>query len=86
MISHAILKRKQALQQRQTHQSKNQNYRQINAIMGEEKKEIIQKKFDQICNVQYHNRKDQEMTKKLPPAVNNAIARKKRKKESGLLY
>ena len=67
----------------QTHQSKNQNYRQISA--STEKENTNQQKFDQTRNVKYHNRKDPEMAKRLPSTFNNAIARKK-KKEIGPLY
>ena len=44
-----------------------------------EKENISQQKFDQIRNVKYHNRKDQEMSNRLPPTFNNAIAREKKK-------
>ena len=50
--SHATHKRKQISQQTQTHQSENQNYRQISATIGKENRS--QQKF-----VKYHNRKDQ---------------------------
>ena len=52
----AIHKKKQISHQTQTHQSKNQNYRQISATI--EKENTSQQKFDQIRNVKYHNRKD----------------------------
>ena len=80
--NHAIHKRKQISQQKQTHQFKNQNYRQISATR--EKENTSQQKIDQIRNVKYHNRKDPEMTNRLSSTFNNAIARKK--KESGPLY
>ena len=75
--SHAIHKRKQILQQTQTHQPENQNYRQISATI--EKKNTSQQKFDQIHNVKHHNRKDQEMPNRLPSTFSNAISRKKKK-------
>ena len=81
--SHAIHKRKQISQQTQTCKSKNQNYRQISATIEKENKN--QQKFDQICNVKYHNMKDQEMPNILPSTFNNKIARKKRKWSSLLI-
>ena len=75
--SHAVHKRKQISQQTQTHQSENQNYRQISATV--EKENTSQQKFDQIRNVKYHNWKDQKMPNRLPSTFNNAIARKKKK-------
>ena len=80
--SHAIHKRKQISQQTETHQSENQNYRQVSATT--EKKNTSQQKFDQIHNVKHHNRKDQEMPNRLPSTFSNAVSRKK--KESGPLY
>ena len=62
--SHAIHKRKQISQQTQTHPSRNQNYRQINATI--EKENINQQKFDQIRNVKSHNKKYKEMPNRLP--------------------
>ena len=73
--SHEIHKRKQILQQTQTHQSENQNYRQISAII--EKKNPSQQK--------HHKRKDQEMPNRLPSTFSNAISRKKRKWSSLLI-
>ena len=67
--SHEIHKRKQILQQTQTHQSENQNYRQISVTI--EKKNPSQQK--------HHNRKDQEMPNRLPSTFSNAIFRKKKK-------
>ena len=75
--SHEIRKRKQILQQTQTHQPENQNYRQISATI--EKKNTSQQKFDQIHNVKHHNRKDKEMPNRLPSRFSNAISRKKKK-------
>ena len=75
--SHAIHKKKQISQQTQTHQSENQNYRQISATI--DKENTSQQKFDQIHNVKYHNRKEQEMPNRLPSTFNNAISRKKKK-------
>ena len=80
--NHAIHKRKQISQQTQTHKSKSQNYREISATI--EKENTNQQKFDQVYNVKYHNKKDQEMPSRLPSTFNNAIAREK--KESGPLY
>ena len=60
-----------------THLSKNQNYREITATIEKENKS--QQKFDQIRNVKYHNRKNQEMANRLLLTFNNAIPRKKRK-------
>ena len=57
------------MQQTQTHQSENQNYRQISATI--EKKAPSQQK--------HHNRKDQEMPNRLPSTFSNAISRKKKK-------
>ena len=70
--NHAIHKRKQISQQAQTHQSKNQNYRQISAT--KEKENRSHQKFDQIRKVKYNKRKDQEMPNKLSSTFNNAIA------------
>ena len=75
--SHAMHKRKQISQQTQSHQSENQNYRQISDAI--EKENTSQQKFDQIHNVKYHNRKDQEMLNRLPSTFNNLISRKKKK-------
>ena len=71
--NHAIHKRKQISQQTQTHQFKNQNYRQISATT--EKENTSQQKFDQIRT----KRKDPEMAKRLPSTFNNVIARRKKK-------
>ena len=71
------IRKKQILQQAQTYQSENQNYRQISATI--ERENTSQQKFDQIRNVKYHNRKDQEMPNRLPSTFNNEIARKKKK-------
>ena len=59
--SHAIRKGKQISQ---THQSENQNYRQISATI--EKENTSLQKFYQTHNLKYHNRKDQEMPSRLP--------------------
>ena len=70
-------------QQTQTHQSENQNYQQISATTEEEN--TSQQKFNQICNVKYHNKKEQEMPNRLPSTFHNAIAQKKKRKWSSLL-
>ena len=75
--------RENRFRSKQTHQSENQNYRQISVT--KEKENTSQQKFDQIHNVKYHNRKDQEMSHRLPSTFNNAISRKKRRKWSSLL-
>ena len=75
--SHAIHKRKQISQQSQTHQSENQNYLQISATI--EKENTSQQKFEQIHDVKYHKRKDQEMPIRLPSTYNNAISRRNKK-------
>ena len=62
--SHAMHQKKQILQQTQTNQSKNQNNRQISATI--EKENTSQQKFDQIRNIKYHNRKNQEKPNRLP--------------------
>ena len=77
--NHAIHKRKRISQETQTHQFKNQNYRQISATI--EKENTSQQKFDQIRNVKHHSRKDTEMANRLPLTFNNAIAREKKKKK-----
>ena len=76
------IRKKEISQQTQTHKSKNQNYRQISTTV--EKENTREQKFDQIRNVKYHNRKDQEMSNRLPSTFNNPMAREK--KESGPLY
>ena len=80
--SHAIHKRKQISQLTQTHQSKNQNYRQTTTEKENattEKENTSPQKFDQIRYVKYRNRKDQEIPNRLPSTFNNATARKKKK-------
>ena len=62
--SHAMHQKKQILQQTQTNQFKNQNNRQISATI--EKENTSQQKFDQIRNIKYHNRKNQEKPNRLP--------------------
>ena len=59
-----FIRKKQILQQTQTNQSKNQNNRQISATI--EKENTSQQKFDQIRNIKYHNRKNQEKPNRLP--------------------
>lgn len=54
--NNAVYKRRQISQQTQNHQSENQNYRQISALI--EKENITQQKFGQIRNVKYRNRKE----------------------------
>ena len=76
--------RENRFRSKQTNQSENRNYRQISVT--KENENTSQQKFDQIHNVKYHNRKDQEMPHRLPSTFNNAISRKKKKKESGPLY
>ena len=71
------IKRRQISQQTQAYQFKNQNYRQISATV--DKENTSQQKFDQTCNIKYHNRKDPEMANRLLSTFNNAIDRKKRK-------
>ena len=72
-----IHERKQVPQQTQTNQSENQNYRQISATI--EKENIIQQKYDQICNVKCLNREAQEMPNSLQSTFNNVVAPKKKK-------
>ena len=74
---YTIYKRKEISQQTRTNQSENENYRQISAMI--EKENTIQQKYDQIRNVKWLNREEQEMANRLQSTFNNAVARKKRK-------
>ena len=76
--NHTLHKIKQISHQTQTHQSENQNYRQISSTI--EKENTNQQEFDQIRQVKYHSWKEKEMPSRLPPTFHNAIARKKKKK------